>query len=390
MAVSVVVVHYAEIALKGGNRPWFENRLMEHLREVLRGTSVRGVRRRRGRILVDLDAAAGDVPEVLARLSRAPGVAWYAAAEPVDATPGAIEHAVVTRAREGSGTFRVETRRADKRFPLTSMDLNRAVGAAVVAATGRRVRLTDPDDTYGIEIADDGAFVFSARLRGPGGLPVGSSGRVVALLSGGIDSPVAAWRMMRRGCRVDGVHFLNDSQGREGVIEKLDLLGAALARRQGRFRLHVVPFGDLQRAIVAAVPADRRMLVYRRAMLHLADRIRRDRHAGALVTGDSVGQVASQTLANLGAVYAAVAGPILAPLCGSEKTEIIEEARAIGTYEPSVIPHDDCCSFLVSPHPATRTSREELEGLEARVEWGDLREQALRDREVRRYDAVGA
>jgi thiamine biosynthesis protein ThiI len=265
------------------------------------------------------------------------------------------------------------------------MEVNRVVGAAVVEATGRRVDLEEPSSVYGIEIAAKRAFVFGERRPGPGGLPVGTSGKVVALISGGIDSPVAAWRMMRRGCRVLGVHFLNASIGGEGVREKLDLLGEALARWQGRFTLRIVPFEALQRAIVAAVPADHRMIVYRRTMLRLADRVREREGAKALVTGDSVGQVASQTLDNLACAYAAVRGPVLSPLCAAEKTEIIDRARRIGTYEASILPHQDCCSFLIAEHPETKSVLREVEEMERGIAWGDLQEEALQGTETLVY-----
>jgi len=318
-----------------------------------------------------------------------PGVAWYAAARQVEPAIEAIEAEAVSRARGGGGggTFRVDARRADKRFPLTSMEVNRRVGAAIQAATGRPVDLDAPGDTYGIEIAAKGAFVWHERREGVGGLPVGTSGKVVALISGGLDSPVASWRMMRRGCRVLGVHFLNRAAGGEGVEEKLDLLGAVLARTQGAFTLRIVPFEPLQRAIVAAVPADHRMVVYRRTMLRLADRVRAREGAKALVTGDSVGQVASQTLENLAVAYAAVPGLVLAPLCGEEKTAIVDEARRIGTYEASILPYPDCCSFLIDPHPETRARREAVEEMERGVEWGDLPERAIQESGVRKYAA---
>lgn len=388
MSTSVIVVHYAEIGLKGGNRPWFEGRLRENLAAALRPIPAARVRRERGRLVVEMEGAApADLEAACDLVSRVPGVKWFAPSAGVEREIGAIEREVVARSLEGSGSFAVDTRRADKRFPLDSMEVNRRVGAAVVAATGRPVDLSDPDQVYGIEIAAERAFVFADRRPGPGGLPVGTSGRVVALVSGGIDSPVAAWRMMKRGCRVLGVHFLNDAVDDAGVSEKLDLLGEALARWQGRFTLRVVPFGDLQRAIVAAVPADHRMLVYRRTMLRLADRIRAAEGAKALVTGDSVGQVASQTLDNIGCVYGAVPGPVLSPLAGDEKEGIVAEARRIGTYEASILPHQDCCSFLIAAHPATRAVREEVEAMEASVAWGTLPEEALRAATVRAYPA---
>ena len=383
---TVVVIHYAEVGLKGGNRRWFEERLRDNVARMLEGSAGGSVKRERGRLVAALDGSDGaEVEEALARVGRVPGVAWFAPARLVPADLEAVTGEAVARAREGRGSFAVATRRADKRFPLNSMEVNRHVGAAIAVATGRPVDLTEPDDTYGIEIADTGAFVFEARRRGIGGLPVGSSGRVVTLLSGGIDSPVAAWRMMTRGCRVLGVHFFNNAFGGEGVLEKLDLLGEALARYQGRFHLKVVPFEDLQRAIVAAVPPDHRMILYRRAMLRLADRIRSREKAKALVTGDSVGQVASQTLDNLAAVYSAVPGPVLAPLCGEDKAATIETARRIGTYEPSILPHQDCCSFLIAPHPVTKAKRAEVEEMEASIEWGTLVEEAMQGVTTRSY-----
>ncbi len=386
VSTPVLVVHYAEIALKGGNRAWFEQRLREDLAERLKAVPGARVRRERGRLVVALeDAAPGDLDRALDLVAHVPGVAWFAAARLVPREADAVEAEVVALARAGSGSFAVDTRRADKTFPLTSMELNRRVGAAVVEATGRRVDLTHPDQVYGVEISEKGAFDFDARRQGPGGLPVGTAGRVVALISGGIDSPVAAWKMIRRGCRVLGVHFLNDAVGTEGVREKLDLLGEALARWQGRFAIRIVPFGALQRAIVAAVPADHRMLVYRRTMLRLADRIREEEGAKALVTGDSVGQVASQTLDNLACVYGAVPGPVLSPLAGEEKTETIATARLIGTYEPSILPHADCCSFLVAEHPVTRGRVRDVERMEASVAWGTLLAEALRAVETREY-----
>ena len=386
MSSSVIVVHYAEIALKGGNRSWFELRLRDDIAERLSGIAAAKVRRERGRLVVAMEGASPAYLEAaLDRVAHTPGVAWFAGAREVERDYAVMEAEIVARARAGRGTFRVETKRADKTFPLDSMEVNRRIGAAVVEATGRKVDLTEAEEVYGVEIAAKAAFVLDPRRPGPGGLPVGTSGKVVALLSGGIDSPVAAWRMIRRGCRVLGVHFLNDAVGGEGVKEKLDLLGAALARWQGKFTLRVVPFGPLQRAIVAAVPADHRMIVYRRTMLRIADRIRAREGAKALVTGDSVGQVASQTLDNIACTYAAVQGPVLAPLCGAEKTEIIDRARRIGTYEASILPHQDCCSFLIAEHPATKAVLHEVEAMEKAVAWGTLLEEALQGIEVRQY-----
>jgi thiamine biosynthesis protein ThiI len=386
VSATVIVVHYNEIALKGGNRAWFEARLRDDVSSRVAGIPKAKVKRERGRIVVAFeDADESVVATALERLKRTPGIAWFAAANAMPREIETLEAECVRRGRESTGTFKVMTRRADKGFPLTSMQVNQRIGGAVVAATGRKVDLGDPETVIGIEIDEKRAFVFHERMEGPGGLPMGTSGRVVALISGGIDSPVAAWRMMRRGCRVLGVHFLNASIGGAGVLEKLDLLGNALARWQGKFTLRIVPFEPLQRAIVAAVPADHRMIVYRRTMLRIADRIKDREKAKALVTGDSVGQVASQTLDNLAVAYAAVRGPVLSPLCAAEKTEIVARAKLIGTYEASILPHQDCCSFLIAEHPATKAVLHEVEAMEKAVAWGGLLEEAIAGIEVREY-----
>jgi thiamine biosynthesis protein ThiI len=386
VSATVIVVHYNEIALKGGNRAWFEARLRDDIASRTTGIPGAKVKRERGRIVVAFeDAPKEAVKTALDRLRRTPGIAWFSAAEAVPLAIETIEAECVKRGKESTGTFKVETRRADKAFPMTSMEVNQRVGGAVVAATGRKVDLGEPETVLGIEIDAKRAFVFHERLEGPGGLPMGTAGKVIALISGGIDSPVAAWRMMRRGCRVLGVHFLNASIGGEGVKEKLDLLGQALAQWQGRFTLRIVPFEPLQRAIVAAVPADHRMIVYRRTMLRIADRIREKEGAKALVTGDSVGQVASQTLDNLACAYAAVKGPVLSPLCAAEKEEIVARARLIGTYAPSILPHQDCCSFLIAEHPATKADPLEVEEMEKGVAWGGLLQEAIDGLEVREY-----
>jgi thiamine biosynthesis protein ThiI len=224
--------------------------------------------------------------------------------------------------------------------------------------------------------------VHGRRVEGPGGLPVGVSGRVVALLSGGIDSPVASHRMMVRGCSVIGLHLWNRTFSGDGVRDKLLDLGRALAPYQGRFRLHFVPFEDIQQELIAMAPAPLRMLLYRRAMLRVANHVRRIERADATVTGDAVGQVASQTLSNLATVYEAGAPPILSPLCGARKRDIVDEARRIGTYEISIRPGDDCCGLLVARHPATSSRLEDLRAIEAECALEERITEALAARET--------
>lgn len=362
-----LLVHYAEIGTKGGNRAFFERRLAGNLGGALRPLGIAKFRREPGRLTGEIPEGA-DVEAILARGAGLPGVAWLAPAERVDATIEAIEEAAVRQAaNHGDAVFRVETRRTDKRFPMDSLEVNRRVGARIVEASGRKVSLGAPEVTYGVEIDRDRAYVFSDRREGPGGLPVGSEGELVALISGGIDSPVAAYLMLLRGCRVRLVHFLNRSVSTNRVVEKVRDLAAKLALYHGPITLSVVPFEELQREIVMVVPDRYRMIVYRRAMFRIAERIRAAAGAFGFVTGDSVGQVASQTLENLRVIHDAADWPVYSPLAGMSKREITDRSKAIDTYEISIRPHEDCCSFMVAKHPETKARLEDVLGVEEKV-----------------------
>jgi len=361
-ASQVVVLRYHEIALKGRNRPFFVRRLVEHVERVMADLPVGPVRRASARLLLTLrDPACW--PEARARLGRVFGLANFALAEEVpfganggsEAALARLSDAILARlAGVALPSFRVQTKRADKRFALISPEVNRALGAAIQAATGARVDLERAAVTVAVDILPGRAFFSLEKLPGAGGLPVGTSGRVLALLSGGIDSPVAAWRMMRRGCRVDFVHFHStpflDRTSQEKARELVRLLGAWELGAE----LDLVPFGEVQRQIVAAVRRPLRVVLYRRMMLRIAEALARARGAEALVTGESLGQVASQTLANLAVIEAAADLPLLRPLLGMDKSEISAEAARIGTFETSVIPDQDCCQLFVPRHPATR------------------------------------
>jgi thiamine biosynthesis protein ThiI len=364
-----VVVHYHEISLKRGNRPLFLRHLQQNL---LRATSDLGpleLVQLPGRIMLDL--TGHPTPEtVLERLARVSGIANMALAVRARPTMDALKEAA-ERAIEGRafGSFRITARRAFKTFPLTSTDLNRALGAHVLQARpGARVSLEHPDCTVHVEVLPAEAFVYADRRPGAGGLPVGSGGTVAALISGGIDSPVAAWRMMRRGCRVVFVHFHSAPYLPDVSRGKARELVRRLTQWQYFSRLFVVPFGDIQREVVLAVPPPVRVVVYRRMMVRIAERLACRAGAAALVTGDSLGQVASQTLHNLARVDEAAELPVLRPLIGMDKLEISQQAQALGTFEVSIEPDADCCTLFVPRHPGTRTSREEVSLVEGRLD----------------------
>ncbi len=365
---SCVVVHYHEISLKGGNRPLFLRRLSRNLVAATAGLDVRGVRRLPGRLVLDLGPDP-DLGAVRERIAAVFGIAYFAPAVSLPPRWDAVQAAVL-RLLEGRQfeSFRITARRTFKVFPMPSDQVNRELGALVLRHFPTRVNLTQPALTVHVELLPSEAFVYVDREPGPGGLPVGVSGRVVALLSGGIDSPVAAYRLQKRGCEVEFVHFHSAPYLADTSQRKARALVQRLVRHQFAARLWLVPFGELQREVVLAVPASLRVVVYRRLMARIAEAIAHRTGGLALVTGESVGQVASQTLENLARTTEVVRLPVLRPLVGSDKEEIIREARAIGTYEISIEPDQDCCTLFVPRHPETRAAADAVAAAEARLD----------------------
>lgn len=382
---SSILVHYGEIALRGRNRPLFEEQLVKNIKVALMaaGISFRSVCRLPGRIMI---TGAGNNESACRALTRVFGIVYMAKAQEVAADYPAIERAVLEQARGIKGPFRVKARRATKQTPFTSRELNERIGAAVQKATGAAVNLSKPDTTFYIDIVNQKAFVYLKKIAGPGGLPVGTSGRVAVLLSGGIDSPVAAWYAAKRGCPLVCVHFhsypYTSKKSQANVKALAQKVGewAAFSKtptRQIGVVLYAVPLGEIQQRIIAGSDPKFRVLLYRRAMVRLAQDIARKEKARALVTGESVGQVASQTIENIAAVSAVAKLPILRPLAGFDKTEIIDRARRIGTYDISILPYEDCCSYMVPSAPETKANLGVLERAESRIDFGDTLKNAL-------------
>ena len=385
-----IIVHYQEIALKGKNRPWFMGRLVRNLREAVAGLDVRAVRSLMGRIELVLGPGATR-EQVGDRIRRTFGVAnfSYAARTPLDLD---ALTAAILRDLEGRtcSSFRVSVKRADKRFPMTSPQVEREVGGRIKAARGWDVDLEDAELAIHVELLTTEAFYFFGKERGPGGLPTGTAGRVVCLLSGGIDSPVAAHRMMKRGCAVTFVHFHSYPILSRASIEKARQLVTLLTEWQHRSRLYLVPFGEIQQQVLLAVPGPMRVIVYRRLMLRIAEAIAQTRHAQALVTGDVVGQVASQTLENLSVVGHVATLPLFRPLIGMDKEEITAEAVRIGTYPISIIPDQDCCTLFTPRNPQTRARLAGIEAAEAALPFDALVEGAVRDAALEEFEFPGA
>lgn len=358
--MTVLLVHYHEIALKARNRPFFIKHLIHNLRRATADLPVRRIRNLTGRLLLELseERSAGAVVD---RIRQVFGVANCS---PALRSPLTLEGMEETADRVLAGrsfqTFRVTARRANKAFPLTSQQINEALGDFVRKRFPVRVDLKNPELTLFVQILPKEAFLHLEKTPGPGGLPVGVAGRVVVLISGGIDSPVAAYRMMRRGCLVSFVHFHGAPFLDRRTQEKTREIVKLLTRFQYASRLTLVPFGELQQEIVVNVPAQYRVLLYRRLMARIAEHMAGLEGAKAIVTGESLGQVASQTLENLTVTEEAVELLVLRPLIGMDKEEISDQARGIGTYEISIQPDQDCCTLFVPRHPATRATVEEI------------------------------
>ena len=381
-----IVVHYQEIALKGKNRPWFMGRLVRNLRRAVSDLDVTAVRALMGRIELVLgpSASPGAVGE---RIARVFGVANFSPAGRTQLDLDEIATAILSDLGDRTcDSFRVSVRRADKRYPLTSPQVEREIGGRIKAARGWRVDLGAPQLTIHVELLTSDAFYYFGKERGAGGLPTGTAGRVACLLSGGIDSPVAAHRMMKRGCAVTLVHFHSYPILSRASQEKARELARLLTQWQQHSRLYLVAFGDIQQRVVLAVPGPMRVVIYRRLMMRIAERIARMRHAQALVTGEVVGQVASQTLENLAVIGEVATLPIFRPLIGMDKDEITAEATKIGTYPISIIPDQDCCTLFTPRNPLTRARLADVEAAERALPIDELVQGAVDQAVVEEFD----
>jgi thiamine biosynthesis protein ThiI len=367
-----LLIRYHEIALKKGNRRYFIELLKRNLISAVKDLGIKEIRSLPARVLMTFKADY-DTEVLIERIRNVFGVANFSM---VQRTPRDIDtlRARILESLDGSrfSSFRIQTQRGDKTFALKSPEINRQLGAAVKDQSGARVDLTHAELTVTVEILPRDAFFGFNKIAGPGGLPVGASGRVVALISGGLDSPVAAYRMMQRGCRLIFVHFHSAPYLDQTSQQKVRQLVTELTRCQFQSRLYLIPFGEIQRQIVAAVARPLRVILYRRMMLRIAEQVARREKCQALITGESLAQVASQTLENIAVIEEAAQLPVLRPLVGMDKQEIIDQARRIGTYEISSIPDQDCCQLFVPKHPATRARLADVQEDESRLNVEDL------------------
>ncbi|MBA1335808.1 MAG: tRNA 4-thiouridine synthase [Firmicutes bacterium] len=378
----LILIRYGEIALKGHNRNFFINLLTKNIRKALRGINNRIVNDR-GRILVELAENSGDAEQAVERLKKVFGIVSVSVVTKVEKEMESIERAALEMvSRLKTATFKVEARRADKTFPLTSPEICGRVGAYILSGCeGIRVDVHNPETLVNIEIRDK-AYIYTDAAMGPGGLPTGSSGKGILLLSGGIDSPVAGWMVAKRGVELQAVHFHSFPFTSERAKQKVIDIAKVLSGYTGGLKLHMVSLTDIQSSINQECPEEQGTILTRRFMMRIAARIAASEGALALVTGESLGQVASQTMESIYVTNASVELPVYRPLLGMDKVEIMERARNIGTYEISILPYEDCCTLFLPKFPETRPKLDKIMQSETHLDIDGLLEEALKSKEV--------
>ncbi|MGB9780020.1 tRNA uracil 4-sulfurtransferase ThiI [Caldanaerobacter sp.] len=363
----VLLIKYGELALKGENRSFFENALVKNIKYALRDFDGVKVEKTHGRIYVECEK---NVEEAIERLKKVFGIVGITRAKEADLDLEEIFKAAVDLMKSHQGkTFKVETKRPNKAFPYNSMEISRRVGAAVLKnVKNMKVDVHNPDVLLNVEIREK-AFLYAGVIEGAGGLPLGTNGKAIVLLSGGIDSPVAAWMMMKRGVEVEAVYFHSPPYTSDRAKEKVVDLCKVLSQYGRGMRLHVVHFTDLQLEIYEKCPARLTTIIMRRMMMKIAEKIAQKNGSLALITGESLGQVASQTIESLYVTNSSVSLPVFRPLIGMDKREIIDIAQKIGTYEISIRPYEDCCTIFVPKHPATKPKLERVLEAEEKMDY---------------------
>jgi thiamine biosynthesis protein ThiI len=395
MSNPVIVVHYHELWLKGRNRRFFLGKLFTALRQALQGVPVQRIEQPGDRFIVRLGDGAS-LEEATARVSRVLGIAFYAVAKPVERDMDALCRAAWEEIEPLKfSSFAVRAKRSDKSFPHTSMEIDATMGRYLLEKLrehGRdaRVKLNGPELTCYVEITPGPALVYAQRIPGTGGLPANTAGRMMCLLSGGYDSAVAAYHMMKRGAHVSFAHFYGTGAlPGESSVHVASELVRRLVPYQFHAKLYRVPFEAIQREIVRYAPEDYRVLLYRRMMLRITEVLAKGDRSLAMITGDSLGQVASQTLRNLVAVEAAAKMPVFRPLIGTDKIDIIATAQKIGTYEISSEPFHDCCPVFMPRTPALYASVADLDEAESKLDLPALIAQGVRETTLERFHYRG-
>jgi thiamine biosynthesis protein ThiI len=386
MIFKEILIRYGELSTKGRNKKDFINRLRENVRYSFSDIGPLKIRAERDRMFITLDSAE----KYIVLMNRLPEVFGIQSFSPVASCSKDLDEmkALALQIMEdyrdaGELTFKVEVRRTDKTFPLDSHGLQREMGATVLPQfQNLSVNVRNPDVALRIEVREDAIYMMAQVIKGAGGMPVGSNGKSLLMLSGGIDSPVAGYLMMKRGVRLEAIHFFSPPYTSENALQKVKDLANELTKFGANIRLHIIPFTELQVAVKDNVPENMSMTSTRRMMMKVADKVREDIGALAIVTGESLGQVASQTLESLTAINDVTSTPILRPLIASDKLDIIKIAEQIGTYETSIQPYEDCCTIFTPASPKTKPKLEKVQRYESFTEFDELIERAVKNREV--------
>jgi len=365
-----VLIHYGELGLKGLNRPLFENRLIENIGRALDGEEYENIRKSQGRIILELNKKS-DMRKIEELLKKVFGIAWFAFCLTAEANIEAIKDLVRNTYQLTAGTkVKVSTKRADKTLPFNSMDLNRELGAYLIKQFRATISLKEPQKEFLVELVEGKAYIFDRKCKGLYGLPSGVSGKVLHLLSGGIDSPVAAWLLMKRGCEVDFLHFHAFQKFDEMKTVKILSLVKILTQYCFKSRAFFVPFYPFEAEAVDA-PVRYRLILFRRFMVRVAEAIADKYGINALGTGENLAQVSSQTLENIAVISKATSLPILRPLLTYEKNDTVKLARQIGTFEISTQPYKDCCSLFIAKHPVTKANLKIVKSIENKLNLDD-------------------
>ncbi|MEE1055112.1 MAG: tRNA uracil 4-sulfurtransferase ThiI [Acutalibacteraceae bacterium] len=377
----IILIKNGELALKGLNRSNFEDALIKNMKRRLKDLGEITIRKAQSTIYVEPKSDDFDFEEALDRVSRIFGIAGFSRACVCEKDIDDILTKSVEYLRESMAnikTFKVEAKRADKNFPLTSPEICRELGGKLLSAYPHlKVDVHNPDRVVNVEIRDYGAYVRAEQLHGAGGLPVGTAGVASILISGGIDSPVAAWTMAKRGLRLNAIHFASPPYTSARAEMKVKTLLSKVARYSGSINLAIVPFTEIQDEIAKHCPEDYFTLIMRRMMMRISERLARKEGSLALITGESLGQVASQTLPALVTTDSVCNMPVLRPLIGMDKEELVRISRNLDTFETSILPYEDCCTVFTPKHPKTRPTLELCEQAEADLAIEELIEKAI-------------
>lgn len=376
----IVLVKYGEIILKGLNRPVFENILMKNIRHALKSVGEPEVTRAQAAIYIE-PSSSDDIDEITERLKKVFGIMSITRACVVEKDIEEIKKAAAEYCGEDvkeGVTFKVEAKRADKKFPMKSPEICREVGGYMYEnIEGAKVDVNNPGNVVMVEIRDFAAYVYCKKTEGQGGLPIGTGGRAMLLLSGGIDSPVAGYMMAKRGVELEAVNFFSYPYTSERAKEKVITLASILAQYASKIKLHIVPFTEIQLAIRDNCPEEHLTLIMRRFMMKIAERTAVANHTEALITGESLGQVASQTMQALHVTNSVVNMPVFRPLIGMDKEEIVKISRKMGAFETSILPYEDCCTVFTPKHPTTKPKIDKIEKSEAALDVESLIQRAV-------------